>query len=133
MLEKLQNALSFTYSCSGGPGGQNVNKVNTKVTLYCNLEECSLSEREKSRIREKSNRLNQDGCLMVSCQIYRSQMRNKEGAIRILIEHLREILKEEKERKTTGIPKKIREQRLQDKRYRALKKVGRKTVGVDGC
>ena len=85
--------LSFVASASGGPGGQNVNCVNTRVTLLFNVDESpSLSDDQKMRIREGlSTRINKDGVLRITCQDSRSQWANRERAAGRLVRLLKEI------------------------------------------
>ena len=73
----------FTSSKSSGPGGQNVNKVNTKVELRLDIGNSTLlTDEEKEIILDKlSNRINKDGVLIITSQDQRSQLKNKEKAI----------------------------------------------------
>ncbi len=80
-LEIPDSEFEFTFSRSGGPGGQHVNKVSSRVTLWFDLENTSyLSETQKARLRDRlGGRINRDGKLHVSCQESRSQSSNREA------------------------------------------------------
>jgi len=78
-----EKELIFSATRSSGPGGQNVNKVSSRVELRFRIDESKgLTPDEKSRIREKlRNRINMEGELIIVCQAERSQLKNKEKAI----------------------------------------------------
>ncbi|MBN2523412.1 MAG: aminoacyl-tRNA hydrolase [Bacteroidales bacterium] len=93
----------FTYSRSSGPGGQNINKVNTRVELRFNVPDSTLlTENEKSLILSKlKSSLTVKGELIISSQTERSQLRNKEETIRKFNFLIREALKPLNIRKPT--------------------------------
>ena len=111
-------------SRSGGPGGQNVNKLETRVEALWNLEESSsLSAAEKERVRAAlGGRVRRDGTIRVVSQRHRSQSRNREAAVERLREIVRESLKPRKKRRATGPTAASREARLDAKRRRASRK-----------
>src|SRR5262245_38657225 len=76
----LNSELELTASRSDGPGGQNVNKVSSKITLRFNVRESVLlSQEEKDRIIAKlGNRLTKEGALLLSSSEHRSQLQNKQ-------------------------------------------------------
>src|SRR5690606_29707168 len=82
--ELLQKEFSFKTSRSGGKGGQNVNKVETKVELLWEVNATAVfSEENIAKIKSKlSNRINNDGVFSVTAEEDRSQLRNKEIAIK---------------------------------------------------
>src|SRR5580704_16577736 len=88
------NELTFVASRSGGPGGQNVNKVSSRVTLTFDVSHSpSLSEAQRHRISSKlATRINKDGVLRVVSQRTRSQELNKEDTVVRFIELLRGAL-----------------------------------------
>ena len=81
-LEIDDSELVFTASRSAGPGGQNVNKVNTRVTLSLDLEASeALNEAQKAKVRERlATRINKSGVLSVSSQKERTQAANRRAA-----------------------------------------------------
>jgi ribosome-associated protein len=119
--------LSFTASRSSGPGGQNVNKLSTRVTLYFDvLRSPSLSEEQKERIFAKlKSRISKDGVLRVSCQQSRSQAANRDRAVERFVELLRLALTRKRPRKTTIVPASARERRLEEKKRRGRIKAAR--------
>ena len=113
---------------SSGKGGQNVNKVSTKVELIFNLLKSTLlSEKEKNLLSEKwSNRLAQDGTIRIVCQEDRSQLKNKEIAILKFYDLLKKSLRKPKKRIATQPGKAVKEERLKEKKKIAEKKEIRK-------
>jgi len=112
--------LTFHTCRSGGPGGQNVNKLNTRVwVLFDVLASPSLSEEQKQRVcRKLSTRIDKRGVLHVVWQKHRSQQANRLAAVERLQELLQTALKPELPRKKTRIPRGVKEQRLRDKKRR---------------
>lgn len=113
---------------SGGKGGQNVNKVETAVIAYFNIAESqNFTEEQKAIIREKlSNRINSEGSLVVKAQTHRTQLANKEEAIRKVHELVQQALHRKKARIATRVPKSVREKRVENKKRAAEVKQGRK-------
>ncbi len=120
--------LTFTASRSSGPGGQNVNKLSTKVELRFNiLQSTLLSEEEKATILEKlSTKINSYGELIVVSQSERSQLQNKEKTIERFYTLLAKALMPVKKRKPTRLPRAAKEKRLEEKRLTGEKKERRK-------
>ncbi|HUV36523.1 MAG TPA: alternative ribosome rescue aminoacyl-tRNA hydrolase ArfB [Patescibacteria group bacterium] len=116
-----ESELSFTFSTSSGPGGQNVNKVSTRATLHFDVAATqSLSERQKEVVtRRLRTRITRDGVLRVVSQRYRSQRANREAAVERFVELLRDALYENPPRRPTGVPRAVRERRLTDKKHRS--------------
>ncbi len=116
--------LEFKMSRSSGPGGQNVNKVNTKVELRFDINKSLLlSEEEKEKIfLSLKNKINNDGILIIVTQETRSMFKNKEICLKKFYEQLENVLKVEKERKKTNIPLKYIERRLKSKKQNSEKK-----------
>ncbi|HSR51452.1 MAG TPA: alternative ribosome rescue aminoacyl-tRNA hydrolase ArfB [Acidobacteriota bacterium] len=115
------NEVSFKASRSGGPGGQNVNKVNTKMTLFFDVDSSpSLSEAQRKRIRHRlGNRINKEGFLYIESQEHRTQKANRDAALIRFANLLAAALKKRKPRKKTRISKAAHERRLKEKARRA--------------
>jgi ribosome-associated protein len=124
----LQKEISYKTSRSGGKGGQNVNKVSSKVELLFSINNSLLfNDEEKYLLNEKLQaRLNKDGFVQVICDEERSQYLNKEKAQERLILLLTRALHKPKVRKATKISKATKAARLEKKRINSIKKEGRK-------
>jgi ribosome-associated protein len=120
--------VRYKTSRSGGSGGQNVNKVASKVELLFDFKECELfNETEKSLINNRlSSRIQSDGLLQVISQESRSQLENKDIALQKLIALITNALKVDKKRKKTKPSKRAIQNRLDSKRKQALKKINRR-------
>jgi ribosome-associated protein len=121
--------VSFVTSRSGGPGGQNVNKLETRVTVRFDLAgSASLSEEQKARLRERlATRVTRDGVLQVSSQRHRSQGANRDAAVERFAELIRENLREEPPRKKTRPSRAAKARRLDEKRRQSQRKRERST------
>lgn len=126
--EKIISELSFKAVRSSGAGGQNVNKVSTKVVLTFDLSNSqSLSDDEKARLQDKlSTKLTLENILILNCDEDRSQLKNKELVIKRFLGILKKSLHIPKPRKATKIPKAVIEKRLRDKSSTADIKLNRK-------
>ena len=132
-IDLLKTELSYKYVRSSGSGGQNVNKVSSKAELYFNVEASLVfNEDEKLKLSEFfSNRLSKDGVLVLACDESRSQFRNKAIVTQRFLELIEQGLKEEKERKSTKVPKAVKRKRLASKRKNSEKKANRKKPDID--
>jgi ribosome-associated protein len=113
-----EDALVFRTSRSSGPGGQNVNKLNTRVTVLFDVSgSASLSEDQKRRIASRlSTRLDRHGVLHVVSQKHRSQEANRRAALDRLQQLLQGALKPVPIRRKTGVPAAARARRLEEKK-----------------
>ncbi|QBR12301.1 aminoacyl-tRNA hydrolase [Sphingobacterium sp. CZ-2] len=125
--EALLNELSFRTSRSGGKGGQNVNKVSSKVTLIWNVTESKVFDEEKKGIilEKLANRINKDGELLMDSSEDRSQLRNKDIVVERFLKVMEEAVKVEKKRIKTKIPKSVVLERLDRKKKQGAKKSDR--------
>ena len=116
--------LTFIVSRSGGPGGQNVNKVNSKVTLKWDIANSSIlnAEQKSHLIKKLFSRVTKEGTLMISAQESRSQWQNKETVLEKLDFILFKAFEPIKERKATKPSKSAKRKRLQSKKLRSEKK-----------
>jgi ribosome-associated protein len=123
----LQKEITYKTSRSGGKGGQNVNKVSSKVELLFAVETSALfTDEEKLLLNEKlQNRLNKDGYIQVICDEERSQYLNKEKALERLIGLLTRALQVQKARKPTKVSKAAKAARLDSKKKQSVKKDNR--------
>jgi len=113
--------IDVSVSTSSGPGGQNVNRVRTRVGVAFNVKSSgSLTDDERERIFEKlGSRIDSHGNLRVRSQRHRTQHQNREDALGRLAILIADALREIPERKKTRKPKGARERRLETKRRRA--------------
>lgn len=126
--DDLQREVFYKTSRSGGKGGQNVNKVSSKVELLFSITGSVLfTDDEKQRLTEKlSARLNKDGFVQIVCDEERSQYLNKVKAIDRLVNTLTRALIIQKPRKATKPSKQAKAKRLDDKKQQGAKKESRK-------
>lgn len=126
--EKIISELTFKAVRSSGAGGQNVNKVSSKVVLTFDLLNSeTLSDEEKERsIKKLKSKLTLEGILILNCDEDRSQLKNKAIVIKRFLEIIEKSLVVPKERKPTKVPKSVIEKRLKDKSTTAEVKQNRK-------
>ena len=131
-IKDLSTEFTFSASRSGGAGGQNVNKVNTKVELRFSVANSQLlSDYEKEVITAKlANRINSDGELIIVSQVERSQLGNKLRCIEKFYELINQALTPRKKRKPTKPTKASQVKRVDKKRQRSVKKELRKKPNI---
>lgn len=125
---KILSELTYKAVRSSGAGGQNVNKVASKVVLTFDLlHSFVLNEDEKIRALKKlKSKLTLDGILILNCDEDRSQLKNKGIITKRFLEIIEKALVLPKERKATKIPRSVIEKRLKDKSSVAEIKQNRK-------
>jgi len=129
-----EDELVFKVSRSSGPGGQNVNKVNTRVTLFFDVANCgNLSDWQKQRILARlATRSDKNGVLRVVSQKFRTQRANRNTAVERLQELLAGALKTRPIRKKSKVSYAAKQRRLEEKKRRSLLKRERSTKNLSG-
>ena len=119
-----EDELTFTASHSSGPGGQNVNKVSSRVTLWFDVVNSpSLSPEDKELIMNRlASRIGKDGVLRVISQQTRSQIENKELARERFVELVRDAVKQVPVRKKARVSKGAKLRRLEEKKQQSMLK-----------
>jgi len=127
---ELTPELEFTTSRSSGPGGQNVNKVSTKIILRWNVLHSTLitDEQKVLLLNKLSSQLTREGELIINSQESRSQLQNKETAVEKLDALLRKALTKPKARKATKPSYTSKVKRVGNKKRHAEKKQWRKKL-----
>jgi ribosome-associated protein len=128
-----EGEISFTASRSSGPGGQNVNKVSSKVTLSFDLQNSTaLTEAQKRKLMGKlARRINSDGILQIVSQRTRSQELNRTDVLERFSELIQRALTPQPPRIRTRVPAAAKKQRIETKRKRGLTKQARSAKGWD--
>ncbi|MEN2413986.1 alternative ribosome rescue aminoacyl-tRNA hydrolase ArfB [Flavobacterium mesophilum] len=132
-IEKIISELNFKAVRSSGSGGQNVNKVSSKVVLSFDLNASqALSDEEKLLLQENiSARLTSENILILNCDEDRSQLKNKDIVIKRFLEIIKKGLYVPKIRKATKVPKAVIKKRIKDKKNLSDLKQSRKKPNLD--
>jgi ribosome-associated protein len=128
-----EEELVFKFSRSSGPGGQNVNKVNTRVTVFFDAAGTrELSDAQKKLILKKlATYADKRGVIRAVSQRHRTQKANREAAVEKLRGLLKKALKKKKVRKKTKVPESAKRRRLEEKRRRSILKKQRTEKNFD--
>ena len=131
--EKIISELQYKAVRSSGAGGQNVNKVSSKVVLSFDLKNSqALSEEEKTLLENKvASRLTSEQILILNCDEDRSQLKNKAIVTKRFLDIITEGLYVPKIRKATKIPKSVIRKRIKDKKSLSDLKKNRKKPGLE--
>jgi ribosome-associated protein len=126
----LIKECKYNFARSGGKGGQNVNKVSTKVELYFDvLSSRILTDTEKQMVFKKAgNKINAEGLLQITNETDRTQLANKEKAQKKFLKVIEMALKPEVKRIKTVAPAIVNEKRIQEKKIVSEKKTTRRRV-----
>lgn len=128
MRKNILSELRSQTSRSSGKGGQHVNKTETKVELFWNVEESNgvTSQQKQRLIKKLKNKINSEGELHITCEETRSQIKNREIAEKKLFNTIKEALKKSKRRIKTKPTKASQKKRVDDKKKKGQIKKLRK-------
>jgi ribosome-associated protein len=132
-IEIPERELQFTFARSGGPGGQNVNKVASKAVLHWDVTgSASLPEEMKERfMTQNRGRITTEGVLVLDSQRFRDQAKNVADCLEKLRQMLMRSLHPPKKRRPTKPSRSSKERRLQAKKHVAVRKAQRRQPGME--
>jgi ribosome-associated protein len=125
--------LALSYARSGGPGGQHVNRTESKVLLrWAPFVSVALDDVDRALLRQRLGpRLTADGELLVTSETHRDQSRNVDDAVERFARLVRDAIRRPTPRKRTKPSRASRERRLDAKRHRSSRKASRRSRGDD--
>jgi ribosome-associated protein len=128
-----ENELRFEFARSSGPGGQNVNKVETKVRLLFDIRASrSLNSEQQARIEERlATRVTKHGVLHLTSQRHRTREANRRATVERFVQLLAGALEDDTPRVPTKVPRGVKRKRLESKRKRSQKKAMRAKPDFD--
>jgi len=125
-----ERELVFTASRSRGPGGQHVNKVNSRLTLHFDIQGSpSLTTTQRAKVYSSlATRINAKGIFRMDCQKHRMQSMNRTELMNRFVDYFREALVPKRFRVATRISKAVKERRLDQKKHQGRMKKSRSSV-----
>jgi ribosome-associated protein len=128
-----ESELTFSTARSSGPGGQNVNKVSTKVVLHFDIENSSaLTDEQKGLLTIRlQNRVSKSGILTLACQSTRSQFDNKKEVVDRFSKLISAALRKQPPRKKTRVPAGAVKKRIKSKTIHGRKKSERSKISIE--